>query len=63
MSLDQRNQITDVLKWILWGSLSISSFLVASTYNKVEAKIDKTYEKLESIESRMIRVEYELKLK
>lgn len=63
MSLDQRNQITDVLKWVLWGSISISSFLVANTYNNVETKIDKTYDKLESIEARMIRVEYELKLK
>jgi hypothetical protein len=81
MSSEKRAQINDVLKWILWASISVSSFLFASAYNRVESrldetdkkielqmdktdgKIDKTYEKVQAIESRMIRVEYELKLK
>jgi hypothetical protein len=70
MSVEHRHQINDIAKWILWASISVSSFLIANTYQKVEAKmdktedkIDKTYEKVEAIEARMIRVEYELKLK
>lgn len=63
MSIEQRHQINDIAKWVLWASISVSSFLIANTYQKVDAKMDKTYDKIESIESRLIRVEYELKLK
>jgi len=81
MSSEKRAQINDYLKWFFWASISVSSFLLSSAYNRVESrfdetdkkiemqmdkaerKIDKTYEKVQAIESRMIRVEYELKLK
>ncbi len=63
MSTEQRSQINDIAKWVLWGSLSISSFLVAKTYNSVDSKMEKIIEKVEKVESRLIRVEYELKLK
>lgn len=63
MSIEQRSQITDIAKWVLWLSISVSSFLIANTYQKVDSKMDKLSEKAEAIEARLIRVEYELKLK
>lgn len=63
MSTEQRNQFNDIAKWILWISLSISSFLIANTYNKVDEKMNRISEKMESMEARIIRIEYEVKLK
>lgn len=63
MSTQQRDQITDIFKWVLWGSLSVSSFLVANTYRDTQSEIKTISEKLQSVEARIIRLEYELKLK
>ncbi len=64
MSTEDRGKIaTDVFKVVMYISLSISSFLLVSNYNNAIEKLDKISDKIEQIEVRMIRVEYELKLK
>lgn len=63
MSIEQSKQITDVFKWIAYGAIAISSFIISNTYINMSNKMDKLFEKAESIDSRLIRVEYELKLK
>ena len=63
MTTESTNQINTIFKWLLWVSISISSFLVANTYNKVDAKMEKIIDKMEAVDARLIRVEYELKLK
>jgi hypothetical protein len=64
MSTEDKGKIaTDVFKVVMYISLSISSFLLVSNYNNAIQKLDKISDKIEQIEVRVIRVEYELKLK
>ncbi len=63
MSAEQGKSITEIFKWVAYGSIAIASFLASNTYSNVISKMDKQYEKLEMIDSRLIRVEYELKLR
>ncbi len=63
MSAEQSRQITDVFKWVAYGAIAISSFIVSNTYANMSSKMDKLFEKAEQIDARLIRVEYELKLK
>lgn len=70
MSIEQREQVRDIMKWILYGSVSISSFLIANTYRdnhesmkETQASLKEIASKVQSIEARIIRIEYELKLK
>jgi len=59
MSLETRKEILDGIKGIAWIALVVSGFLAVDKLST----IDKKLEKLEYIEARLIRVEYELKLK
>lgn len=63
MSLEQRQIALDVFKIAMWVSISISSFLLVATYNNVREDIKEIHEKIDNIEARTIRMEYELKLK
>ena len=62
MSLEQRTVVTDVMRWILYGSLSIASFLLVSSYNEVKEEIKEINKNTQSLERKIIRIEYELKL-
>lgn len=70
MSTEQRKGMVDIFKILMFISLSISGFLIASKYNEQTEKFDEQHEEiklirsdLRSIEARTIRIEYELKLK
>ena len=63
MSAEQSRQITDVFKWVAYVAITISSFIISNTYTKMDNKMDKLFEQAEQINARLIRVEYELKLK
>lgn len=59
MSIEQRKEILDGIKSVAWIALVVVGFFAASKLNEIDHKL----EKLEYIEMRLIRVEYELKLK
>lgn len=63
MSLEQRQIALDVFKIAMWVSISICSFLLVNTYHEVREDIKDIHDKIENIEARTIRIEYELKLK
>ena len=63
MSFEQKENITLVMKWILYGSLSIASFLMVSSYNEVRADIKEINQSTQSLKEKIIRIEYELKLR
>lgn len=63
MSVEQRNLVGYVFKLIMYLSLSISGFLIADSYNSVKADVREIKTNVENIEHRVIRMEYELKLK
>jgi len=63
MSAQQSQQITDIFKWLAYGAVMICCFILSSTYLEVKENIKSIQEKTQSIESRVIRMEYELKLK
>lgn len=63
MSTTQSQQITDIFKWLAYGAVMICCFILSSTYLEVRENIKSIQEKVQSIESRVIRMEYELKLK
>ncbi len=81
MSVEQRRQVTEAIKVVVWVIIGICSFLMKETYQeqqrklqkigdeqeqnvqKIGAQLEKIDNKVESIESRLIRTEYELKLK
>lgn len=56
MSSETSRTITDFLKWIAYGSLTVASILVYDDFKTVRTKV-------ENIEMRTIRIEYELKLR
>lgn len=59
MGVDTKKEILDGLKGIVWVALLIAGFLAVDKLSSIDRKL----EKLEDIETRLIRVEYELKLK
>lgn len=63
MSVDQRKTAWDAVKMIVGISLAISSFLIADTYREQKDASHQIIEQLHNIETRVIRIEYELKLK
>lgn len=63
MSAEQSKQITDIFKWLAYGAVMICCFILSSTYLEVKENIQNISDKVQSIESRVIRMEYELKLK
>lgn len=74
MSLEQRKGIIDFFKIIMLISLSISGFLLASNYTEIKENQDRMKDQLDAhqrevikttneIQNRVIRIEYELKLK
>jgi len=63
MSAEHSRQITDIFKWLAYGAVMICCFILSSTYLEVRENIKSIQEKTQSIESRVIRMEYELKLK
>jgi hypothetical protein len=63
MSTEMRTDITTVMKWIMYGSISLASFLMVTSYNEVKTDIKRVAEKADNIEKKIIRIEYELKLR
>lgn len=74
MSTEQRKGVVDIFKILMFISLSISGFLIAKKYDEqhedikamrseVKEDIKNISDKIQNIESRTIRMEYELKLK
>jgi len=59
MSIEQRKEFMDVLKVLMWVAISLSGFFAANKLTLIDHKL----EKLDTIEMRVIRMEYELKLK
>jgi len=56
---EARKEILDGIKGVAWIAMVVSGFLAVDKLSN----IDKKLEKLDYIEARLIRVEYELKLK
>jgi hypothetical protein len=63
MSLEQREIVGDVTKWIMRIGITLCSFLLYSTYSEVKTDLHEIKTSVQTLESRMIRIEYELKLK
>ena len=63
MSLQQREFVGDVTKWIMRIGITLCSFLLYSTYSDVKTDLHEIKNSVQNLESRMIRIEYELKLK
>jgi len=59
MSIETRKEIVDGLKSVSWVALVLVGFFAANKLNDIDRKL----EKLDSIGERVIRIEYELKLK
>jgi hypothetical protein len=59
MSIETRKEILDGVKGVVWIALVVAGFLAVDKLNTIDKKLDK----LDYIETRLIRVEYELKLK
>jgi K+-transporting ATPase A subunit len=63
MSIEQKKEIFDVIKVILYMVMGVCGFLMVDVYRTQSSKIDTILNKIEQVESRVIRMEYELKLK
>jgi hypothetical protein len=74
MSIEQRKQIWDLVKMLIGISLAISSFVIADTYKSTRDQLEQISNKIDNVEAqqsenlhkmegRLIRIEYELKLK
>jgi len=59
MSIGFRKELLDGIKGIVWVLLVVVGFLIVDKLNTIDSKL----EKLDNIEPRLIRIEYELKLK
>ena len=59
MSVENRRQLWDGLKGFTWILMVVIGYLIVDKLQVIDRKL----ERLEYIESRLIRVEYELKLK
>ena len=59
MSVETRKEIWDGVKGFTWIALVVIGWLIVDKLQIIDRKL----ERLEQIESRLIRVEYELKLK
>ncbi len=63
MSVEQRNLMAYVFKMVMYLSLSISGFLIVDSYNSVKSDVRDIKTNVENINHRVIRIEYELKLR
>ena len=59
MGAETRKEIVDIAKVFMWVSVSLAGFFAANKLTQIDSKL----EKLDAIEMRVIRIEYELKLK
>jgi len=59
MSVETRKEILDGVKGIVWVALVVAGFLAVDKLNTIDKKLDK----MEFLDARLIRVEYELKLR
>jgi len=63
MEIEKRKDVLDVMKVLLYMAMGVCGFLLVDVYRNQTVKVDLMLNKMEQIESRIIRMEYELKLK
>lgn len=62
MSITKEN-LDDWGKWIMRGIISVCSILIFTEHNRVIQEVEKMSNQQNEIQMRLIRIEYELKLK
>lgn len=60
---ETQKEISRLGKFVLWSMVSIIGFFLVTTYNENKESLKEISKQLNSIETRVIRMEYELKLK